>query len=228
MRSLAHARTAPYAARPPNVAHRARAQAVFLMTSRSIDSRTAQSVATQRFRLYLLVFLLCYAFSITNRIQNTLYPRQPVFALFLLQSCTNPLLGLGNALVYGTNTMVITQYRCAWARARGGAGGAGPPRYRRGGVGSLRASRQSLRLATLRPAAPTSRGASPSAAAARPTETSIAPWPPGTRTTPAPPRWFGGTASPRDLACLCGRVGRGGAGRSARARPRRVPRFLSV
>mmetsp|Transcript_25529 Transcript_25529/g.82260 ORF Transcript_25529/g.82260 Transcript_25529/m.82260 type:complete len:319 (-) Transcript_25529:52-1008(-) len=84
---------------------------VFYFTVRAVRHSLQQSAIAFRLRLYILVFFMVKVFSVINRLQNAVDPNNPVLFLYIMQSFFEPLQGLGNALVYGLNKMVITQYR---------------------------------------------------------------------------------------------------------------------
>ena len=86
--------------------------------SEAVRASPARAAVVGRLRYYLLVFCCCTAASVVNRAQNFFAPSSPSFPLYLLQSVTQPLLGLGNALVYGYNRKVREAYRAWWPTTR--------------------------------------------------------------------------------------------------------------
>ncbi|EGG21540.1 G-protein-coupled receptor family protein [Cavenderia fasciculata] len=61
---------------------------------------------TGRFFYFILASLICQLPSLVNRVQNYLYPQNPIFVLYLLQSIFQPLQGFINSMVYG----IIDEY----------------------------------------------------------------------------------------------------------------------
>ena len=66
----------------------------------------------QRLSLYPLILVGCWFFGTVNRIQNSIAPESPVYALFFLQVCGRSLQGFLNAIAYGLNPNV----RTAWVQ----------------------------------------------------------------------------------------------------------------
>ena len=60
---------------------------------------------------YPLVFLLLNIFSSINRIQNAVAPKYPIFALFLLQAISDPILGLGCSIVFVINRDTLRELK---------------------------------------------------------------------------------------------------------------------
>lgn len=55
-------------------------------------------------RYYPLVYLVLEIAPVLNRLQNAADPTDPVFALYLMQSLSSPLVGFANAIVYAMNS----------------------------------------------------------------------------------------------------------------------------
>ena len=69
---------------------------------------------TNRFRNYVIIFVIVWAFAFLNRMHGVLFPDTPSIFLYDMSSLFTPLAGLGNALVYGVTQNVKDTYaeRC--------------------------------------------------------------------------------------------------------------------
>jgi len=66
----------------------------------------------EKLSFYLLAFLASQLPAWINRIQNMLYPKDPIFTLYFLQALFQPARGFFNAIVYGfTEQQFIDHYR---------------------------------------------------------------------------------------------------------------------
>ncbi|KAJ3440061.1 g protein-coupled receptor [Anaeramoeba flamelloides] len=54
----------------------------------------------KRLTKYLIIFTCVWLFGVVNRTQNFLYPKNPLYAFYFIQSLTNPLQGFSMALFY--------------------------------------------------------------------------------------------------------------------------------
>eukprot|EP00937_MAST-01D_sp_MAST-1D-sp2_P001810 g1810.t1 len=75
-----------------------------------VSAPSVRAAVNVRLRFYLTVFFIATVPSVINRAQNLMAPDRPSFALYMLQSVSQPLLGLGNALVYGFHRRVRAAY----------------------------------------------------------------------------------------------------------------------
>jgi hypothetical protein len=82
-----------------------------------IDEKSPRGYSIEStFRYFLLVLVFCWIFALINRVQNTLYPTQPIFYLYALQACFTPLQGFLNSIIYGFNDELRAKYREAWRK----------------------------------------------------------------------------------------------------------------
>eukprot|EP00520_Triparma_pacifica_P018675 CAMPEP_0118662362 /NCGR_PEP_ID=MMETSP0785-20121206/16790_1 /TAXON_ID=91992 /ORGANISM="Bolidomonas pacifica, Strain CCMP 1866" /LENGTH=341 /DNA_ID=CAMNT_0006555899 /DNA_START=71 /DNA_END=1093 /DNA_ORIENTATION=+ len=70
----------------------------------------------RRLRMYPLILVFCWMGATINRIQNVIYPNDPMFGLYIFQVSTRSLQGVLNAIVYGMNNHVMGE----WAMLMGG------------------------------------------------------------------------------------------------------------
>ena len=64
--------------------------------------------------LYPLFFLIINIFPISNRIQNAIEPKHPLFPLYLLHAMSTPLLGLGFTLLFVVNKDTLRELK--WSK----------------------------------------------------------------------------------------------------------------
>lgn len=72
----------------------------------------------QPLKYYPMVYLGLSIFPLVNRIQNAVNPSTAVFWLYVLHSCSSPLQGFVNALVYASNTDSDFWRQCSVAGVR--------------------------------------------------------------------------------------------------------------
>ena len=72
---------------------------------------SAKNNIIKRLTMYIIVFMFIRVWSVINRFQNLANPNAPVYALYVLHSIFSPLQGLCNALVYGVNKTLLSEYR---------------------------------------------------------------------------------------------------------------------
>ena len=78
------------------------------------DFRTV-SEDIRTLRLYPVVYLLVSLFPVINRVQNAIKPDDPVFVLFVLQACTDPLFGAIVAIIFlldGNTRRALSVSKC--------------------------------------------------------------------------------------------------------------------
>ena len=107
---------------------------VYRRIGAAVQSSPVRSAVAFRLRFYLLIFFATITPSVANRAQNLLLPDSPSFVLYMLQSLLQPLLGLGNALVYGYNKRVRHAHARAWRRCARRCGWYGVDAVEAGGV----------------------------------------------------------------------------------------------
>jgi hypothetical protein len=64
----------------------------------------------RRLRMYPLILVFCWFFATINRVQNLFAPGDPSFALFFVTALFRGMQGMLNALVYGFNPLVRSEW----------------------------------------------------------------------------------------------------------------------
>ena len=111
---------------------------------------------TSRLRVFLIVYGAIHVSQLANRLVDVLWPGQPSYALYLLQSLLTPLQGAGNAIAYGNSPRVRRTWAqtfptlCGWAEPR--EADADADGALRGGAAGGRARRSTTTVAELTPA----------------------------------------------------------------------------
>ncbi len=92
----------------------------------TLGMATRKQKLALRLRIYLAVFVVCKTPDILARIQLGESPRNPSVFLLALSAIVSPLQGLGDAVAFGMNRKVLSEWRRKYrqvANADGGAGG---------------------------------------------------------------------------------------------------------
>jgi hypothetical protein len=82
-----------------------------LRTTRQLSGFGVRSVVKRRLAAYVLVYIATQSFAFVNRVSMLASGGRASYALFWLHSLATPLTGACNALVYGVNRQVLTEWR---------------------------------------------------------------------------------------------------------------------
>lgn len=89
---------------------------ILIIRKAAVTTSAAFKTVVVRLSLYVLAALLANFPALVNRIQNLVDPRKPIFVLFVLHACFNPLQGLMNGIVYSLSKPLRKSYRLLFKR----------------------------------------------------------------------------------------------------------------